>query len=252
MPLLEANLTGGLLAIRMARPKANALNSALVEELRHAFAAAATDPEVRGVVLGSAVPGIFSAGFDAREIFPFGAAEIRSFFGRFLELTHAMMDLPKPVVAAIEGHAMAGGAILALGCDSRVMAEGEYGFALNEINLGLVVSMGLLQMAVAAVGAGAARELILEGAAISPRRAHAVGLAAELAPPGQACARAEARARELMEKPPQAFAAVKRLFRDALVPAAGKELECLDTFVEHWTSAESIERRDRLAASFRR
>ena len=249
---LQLTSTGGLFAIRMNRPKANALNSELVQELRAAFATAATDSNIRGVVLASAVPGIFSAGFDAREIFPFGADEIRTFFGGFLELTRRMLDLPKPVVAAIEGHAMAGGAILALACDSRVMAEGDYGFALNEINLGLVVSIGLLQMAVAAVGATAGRELILEGAALNPRRAHSVGLAAELAPAGQAFARAEARARNLMEKPPQAFAAVKRLFRDALVPAAGKELECLDTFVQHWTSAESIERRNQLTASFRR
>jgi Delta3-Delta2-enoyl-CoA isomerase len=212
---LQITQTDGLLAIRMARPKANALNSELVEALREAFGAAAEDAHIRGIVLASAVPGIFSAGFDAREIFPFGAGEIRAFFGGFLALIHAMMDLPKPIVAAIEGHAMAGGAILALGCDARVMAEGDYGFALNEINLGLVVSEGLLQMALAAVGAGAARELILEGAAINPQRAHSVGLAAELAPAGQAFARAEARARMLIEKPPQAFAAVKRLFRQA-------------------------------------
>ena len=46
--------------------------------------------------------------------------------------------------------------------------------------------------------------------------------------------------------------AVKRLFREALVPAAGKETQCLDTFVEHWSSPESIARRNQLAASFRR
>ena len=60
----------------MARPKANALNAQMLEELRAAFATAANDAGVRGVVLASAVPGIFSAGFDAREIFPYGAAEI--------------------------------------------------------------------------------------------------------------------------------------------------------------------------------
>ncbi len=249
---LQFSRTDGLLAIRMGRPKANALNSELVAELRDAFGNAANDAEIRGVVLASAVPGIFSAGFDAREIFPFGAAEIRTFFGGFLELTGSIMDLPKPVVAAVEGHAMAGGAILALACDARVMAEGEYGFALNEINLGLVVSMGLLQMAVGAVGPSAARELILEGATLSPRRAYSVGLVSELAPAGQGFARAEARARMLMEKPPQAFGAVKMLFRQSLAPAAGKESECLDTFVQHWISAESVERRNRLAASFRR
>src|SRR5207244_5061820 len=108
MPCLELTRTDGLLAIRMARPKANALNAQMLEELRAAFATAANDAGVRGVVLASAVPGIFSAGFDARESFPYGPAEIKAFFGGFLQLTHGILDLPKPAVAAIEGYAMAG------------------------------------------------------------------------------------------------------------------------------------------------
>ncbi len=136
---LQVTELDSLLAIHMNRPGANAINTELLGELRQAFELAAKDSGIRGVVLASAVDGIFSAGFDAREIFPFGAAQIREFFGAFLQLIHAMLDLPKPVVAAMEGHAMAGGAVLALACDARVMAEGEYNFALNEINLGLVV-----------------------------------------------------------------------------------------------------------------
>src|SRR6476620_11363443 len=227
---LQLTQTEGLLTIRMARAKANALNSELLQELRDAIGNAGSDAAIRGVVLASALPGIFSAGFDAREIFPFGPDEIKVFFGSFLQLTHGIMNLAKPVVAAVEGHAIAGGAILALACDARVMADRDYGFAINEINLGLVISAGLLQMAVAAVGGGAARELILEGAPISPRRAHSIGLCSELAPAGEALPRAEARARSLMEKPPQAFAAVKRLFQQTLVPASGKELQSLETF----------------------
>src|SRR5207302_2040923 len=137
----------------------------------------------------------------------YGAAEIKTFFGAFTELYHAMLDLPKPLGAAIEGHAMAGGAILALSCDLRVMGAGEYGFALNEINLGLVLSQGILQMAVAAMGAGAARELFLEGATIGPPRALEIGLVSEVVPAGNALGRAEERVRDLMEKPPIAFAA---------------------------------------------
>jgi len=92
----------------------------------------------------------------------------------------------------------------------------------------------------------------LEGTPISPRRAHSIGLCSELAPAGEALPRAEARARSLMEKPPQAFAAVKRLFQQTLVPASGKELQSLETFVQHWSSAESTECRKQLAASLRR
>ena len=242
----------GLLAIRMARPKANALNSELLTELREAIGTAAADTSVRGAVLASEVPGIFSAGFDAREIFPYGAAEIKTFFGSFTELCHAMLDLPKPLGAAIEGHAMAGGAILTLTCDLRVMGEGDYGFALNEINLGLVLSQGILQMAVAAMGVAAARELFLEGAAIAPARALAIGLVSELVPAGKAFERVEERVRRLMEKPPIAFAAVKKMFRDSMVLPVEREMDSLDKFVGYWVSAESQERRERLAASLRR
>jgi enoyl-CoA hydratase/carnithine racemase len=242
----------GLLNIQMARAKANALNSELLGELHEALRGAADDPAVRGVVLSSVFPGIFSAGFDAREIFPYDGEQIRGFFVRFVEVCHSLLDLPKPVVAAIEGHAIAGGAILALACDLRVMGEGDYGFAVNEINLGLVLSQGVLQMAVGAMGAGPARELILDGVTIGPQRAHAIGLATELAPAGQTLARAEARARGLAEKPPLAFAAVKRLFREQTVLPLEREIGSLNTFVQHWVSEESRERRNRLAAALRK
>jgi len=252
MQHLQLDQSDGLLTIRMARPKANALNSAILAELLDAVRDAGTAPAVRGVVLASALPGIFSAGFDAHEIFGYDGDRIRAFFVRFVEVCHSILDLPKPVVAAIDGHAMAGGAILALACDLRVIGDGEYRFALNEINLGLVLSEGILQMAVAAMGASAARELILEGASIGPRRAHSIGLAAELAPSDEALARAEVRARSLAEKPPQAFAAVKRLFRQQTVIPLEREIGALDTFVRHWVSPESRERRDRLAAALRK
>src|SRR5438309_846307 len=90
---LRATRWNGLLAIRLARPKANALNSEVLADLREAVGTAAADSSVRGAVLASAVPGIFSAGFDAREIFPYGAAEIKTFFGAFTEVCHAMLDL---------------------------------------------------------------------------------------------------------------------------------------------------------------
>jgi enoyl-CoA hydratase/carnithine racemase len=251
MDHLQLTANDGLLTIRLARPKANAINSALLSELRDTFLAAAADASVRGVLVGSAIPGIFSAGFDAREVFTYDAAEIRVFFAAFVELCHAMLDFHKPLVGAIDGHAIAGGAILALACDARVFGDGPYGFGVNEINLGLVVSEDILRMAVAIVGAGPARELILEGITIQPARAYEVGLANELAPPAEVMARAEARARALMEKPPQAFAAIKRLFRDSLVPSPGEPLK-LDSFVAHWTSTESTSRRQQLAASLRR
>ena len=248
---LQLTQTEGLLTIRMARAKANALNSELLQELRDAIGNAGSDAAIRGVVLASALPGIFSAGFDAREIFPFGPDEIKVFFGSFLQLTHGIMNLAKPVVAAVEGHAIAGGAILALACDARVMADGDYGFALNEINLGLVISAGLLQMAVAAVGGGRAgvdpgrrRHQPTAGAlyrTVLRAGASRGGLAARRGPRPQSHGEASAGVRG-GEAPLPA----------TLVPASGKELQSLETFVQHWSSAESTECRKQLAASLRR
>jgi enoyl-CoA hydratase/carnithine racemase len=94
--------------------------------------------------------------------------------------------------------------------------------------------------------------LFLEGATIGPQRCLAIGLASELVPSGTAFERVEQRVRGLMEKPPIAFAAVKRLFRESMVLPVAREMESLDQFVGSWTSAESKERRERLAASLRR
>jgi Delta3-Delta2-enoyl-CoA isomerase len=252
MQYIQLTQTDGLLNICMARPKANAFHGPMVEEMRAALATAAGDPSTRGVVLSSGLPRFFSAGLDAQEIFPYGAAQIKAFFGGFVELYHSILDLPKPVVAAIGGHAMAGGAVLALACDARVMGEGAYGFALNEINLGMALTPGVLQMAIRTVGAGCARELILEGRTIDPQRAVTIGVANELVPAEQVQARAEERARFLMDKPPLAFTALKRLFRELMVAPPASDAASLDHFAELWDSAEGRERRESLAASLRR
>ena len=157
MEFTRVDRDGELLIITLARGKANPLNAAMVEELITAFGAASGD-DVRAVVFASDRPKFFSSGFDVVEVFAYDRDRMKEFFSRFIDLYEAMLHLPKPVVAAVSGHAFAGGAVLALACDSRVMAEGEFGFALNEVNLGIVVPPGFIRMAVAAVGEKNARD----------------------------------------------------------------------------------------------
>src|SRR5206468_4390248 len=123
--------------------------------------------------------------------------------------------LPKPVVAAVSGHAFAGGAALALACDFRIMAEGEFGLALNAINLGIILPPRLIRLVVDAIGAGYAREMLLAGESFTPERALQTGLVSELAPPDKVRERAIARARTLAEKPAAAYRALKRLLAEA-------------------------------------
>lgn len=236
--------TDSVLVIKMARAKANALNPAFVAELREAFREAAADVSVRAVVLASAFERIFSGGFDAKEVFPMGEAEIRAHFARFVDLYQAMLKLPKPLIAAVGGHAMAGGAVLALACDQRVMAEGDYGFSLNEVNLGISHTPGVVQMTINAAGHRAAWELLLGGVTIQPAECARIGLAVELAPAGTALDRALFRAKALGAQPAGAFADVKRVFREVALGESRRDAtEGVDGFVRAWVSAESVELR---------
>ncbi|MEK6303565.1 MAG: enoyl-CoA hydratase/isomerase family protein [Acidobacteriota bacterium] len=252
MEFIEVDRDDELLIITLARGKANPLNAAMVEELITAFGDAASE-DVRGVVFASNRPKFFSSGFDVGEVFEYDRDRMKEFFGRFIDLYEAMMQLPKPVVAAVSGHAFAGGAVLALACDSRVMAEGEFGFALNEVNLGIVVPPGFIRMAVAAVGEKNAREIILEGKTITPARALEMGLADAVVRPDTVLERAVARARELAAKPPLAFGAVKQLFLEASgLSAASSDHLTLEQFAHHWFSPEATERKQALVQSIKR
>ena len=233
----------------MCRPKANPLNAAMIEELLAAVREAASDDAVRALVLASDLPRFFSAGFDFREVFQYTREQMTSFFARFISLYENLYRLPKPVVAALNGHTFAGGAILAVCCDFRVMAEGDAGFALNEINLGLVVTSGLLQIVAGAVGPAQSRALLLTGESIGAARAFATGLVHELAPAGLVRERALAIAEVLAAKPPQAYAETKRALRAAAgYDDSQSDLEHLEAFIERWFSSEAAQARQALVS----
>src|SRR5437868_2099523 len=99
----------GLLVVALARGKANALNAAMLEEL-HGAVAQARAQDVLGLVLASDRPKFFSAGFDATEVFQYDREMMTSYFGSFMDLYEDLFRLPKPVVAALSGHTVAGGA----------------------------------------------------------------------------------------------------------------------------------------------
>src|SRR6185369_8507129 len=106
--------------LTLSRPKANAMNLAMVDELLQAVRSAASDEHVRAVVIASDQKGFFSAGFDVEEVFGYDLPAMRHFFTHFMDLFEALVQMPKPVVGAISGHAWAGGAFLALGMDVRI------------------------------------------------------------------------------------------------------------------------------------
>jgi enoyl-CoA hydratase/carnithine racemase len=249
MEHIQSRTDGDLAILTLSRGKANPLNCALVEELCGAVAAAAADGSVRGLVLASDRPRFFSSGFDIREVFTYDRDGMAAFFGRFIDLYESLYGFPKPVVAALSGHTFAGGAILAIACDFRIMAEGDFGFALNEINLGLALSPTIRRMLTDAVGVAAAREVLLFGEPLTPARALEIGLVRELAPPDKVLDRAIACARILAAKPPAAYREIKRSLRGS----GGREdtpgdRVTLSQFLDMWFSAEAQEARRAVAS----
>jgi Delta3-Delta2-enoyl-CoA isomerase len=244
---IQSEEQDGVLILSLARGKANALNHALVKELQAAVAQAAGEEGVRALVLASARPQFFSAGFDVREVFQYDRAGMQEFFGAFIDLYESLYNFAKPLVGALSGHTFAGGAILACTCDFRIMAEGDFGFALNEINLGLALSPGVRRMLVAAVGVARAKEILLFGDPLTPARALEIGLARELAPAEQVRERALRCARRLAEKPPVAYREIKRSLRD-FDGAGVSDRAYLAQFLDMWFSPEARQCRNAVAA----
>ncbi len=162
--------------ITINRPdKLNALNRATIGELHEAFAAAASDPAVRVVVLAGAGGKAFVAGADISELASQTPIEARdtSRFGQ--QLMSRVEALGKPVIAEIGGFCLGGGMELAMGCHLRIASE-KAKFGQPEVNLGLIPGFGGTQRLLRLAGRNAALELCLTGQQISAERAFQLGI----------------------------------------------------------------------------
>ncbi len=244
---------GDVRVISMDRPKANAIHEGLVRDLTQALHDARETPGVKAIVLSSAQEGYFSVGFDVREVFDFDRDRMLTFWSEFIDLYESLYHFPKPVVGALPGHTFAGGIILAFACDFRVMAQGPYGLGVSGINLGIPLPLGVMNMAINAIGPGHARRLFLSGETITPEYALEIGLVQALVPAERVLQGGIALAETLANKSPAAYRAIHRMF-DALsgFDAIGSDKDRLDEFVQWWFNDESKMYRTRVRAQISR
>ena len=227
----------------LARGKANALEMALVDELSLELESVAADDKVRALVLGSALPRLFCAGFDVAEVFAYDQPRMLAFFTRFVRLFERMATLPMPVVAALSGHAFAGGAILALAADFRVMSASAT-LSVNEVDLAVELPTGMLRAMACQAGPELMRSMLLGAEVVSAERALGAGLVSEVAAEPQVLERSLARASVLGAKPRAAFAAHKRALQTPEQWAV-TDADIAHT-IEIWFGAEASERRQAL------
>jgi enoyl-CoA hydratase len=203
--------TGPVALLTVDRPPANALTREFFVELLAALDRLA-QPDVQAVVV-TGNDRFFSAGLDLFEVFAYDPATFTEFTARFDDAFTALFAFPKPVVAAVSGHAIAGGAVLAACADVRLMAEGEGKVGLTEILLGVPFPASVLEIVRYACEGPDLAELLYHGRTYGPREACARRLVDEVVPPHALRALARAAAEELAGRPAAAFAATKRALR---------------------------------------
>ncbi len=224
------------------RPRAkNALDAATFEEMARAVDAAAADASLRALVL-TADGDTFAAGGDLREL---RGAVTEADAARLLEAGRRVCDglgaLPQPVVAALPGAAIGGGAELAMACDLRVAAPGA-SVCFKHAQMGVTTAWGILPRLVATVGPAAAARLLLTARAVGADEALRLGLvdAVSGGEPGACVELAEAWARDVARGAPAAVAGLKALLREATCDEALLACERA-RFVATWTSADHAE-----------
>ena len=175
--MLETINHGNVREIRLARPPANALNADLVKLITKSLIEAG---EEAGAVVVSGLPGMFSAGLDVPQLLQFDREEMGQFWQVFLRLLKTIAHMPVPTVFAMTGHAPAGGIVMALFGDYRIMPRGNFKTGLNEVQVGLVVSPTIHQALVRAVGPHTAERILVAGEMMESARAKEIGLIDEL------------------------------------------------------------------------
>jgi len=229
---------GPVRELRLDRPPANAFNPALVAELTAAVRAAPADG-AEGLVISGA-PGMFTGGLDVPELLQLGREEIRSFWKAFYELLRSVAACEIPVAAAITGHSPAAGAVLAVFCDHRVMADGPYKIGMNEVQVGLTVPPPLQYGLKRLTGPREGDALLIAGALVGPDEARRVGLVDEVVGLQEVVPRALAWAEGLTKLPRAAMRETRRVARaDLVVQFDALGDESLDRVTERWFGEET-------------
>jgi enoyl-CoA hydratase/carnithine racemase len=217
----------GLATITLARPeKRNALDAAMFRRLGDVAEAASSDPEVRALLLDAEGPA-FCAGLDLSaigEIAALHGAAFRSFVRTAQRPFLHLARMPKPTVAAVQGHAVGAGFQLALACDLRVVAD-DVRFAMLEARYGLVPDLGGLHHLARLVGPGRAKELVWTTRSMEVDEAMRTGLANRAVPTAELAEAASALVREAMAWSPTAAALSKSLLARASETSLEAELE---------------------------
>ena len=232
------------MVLRMRAGKANAIGPAWLGRME-SLLDEALGARARALVI-TGYEGFFSAGLDLPALDALDEQGMGSFMSGFSRTMLRIFELPLPVVAAVNGHAIAGGCVLALQADFRVGASSDFRIGLNEVQLGIGLPAIVLESLRAQMPPPSLLPIALEGRLFSPEEARSVGLLHEVVAADTLEQRAVAKAMELGALPCAAYAAVKRGLRGPVAQRV-RDLAAQDSsrWAETWLGDEARERRRR-------
>jgi enoyl-CoA hydratase/carnithine racemase len=230
---------GPVRELRLNRPPANALSPELITGLKQAVEAAPQEG-VRGLVL-SGSPGRFSGGLDVPLLLTLDRATMNGVWRGFYDLLRTLACSPLPLAASITGHAPAGGTVLALFCDWRIVAAGDWKIGLNEVQVGLPLPPVIYSALQRLVGARLAARLAVGGLLVPPAEALSVGLVDEVVPAEQVVERAVKWCQEWLGLPSVAMGFTRRQARADLVGLFERDLSREIDEISGWWWDEQVQ-----------
>jgi len=251
MQLIDLDQHDNVLVVKLNRGTTNALNLDLVNQLIEIMQSARANPAVQAVILSSGNDKFFSIGFDIPELFPLGRDDFFTYYRSFNQLSLELYAFPKPTIAAITGHAIAGGCIIALCCDYRLIAEGRKLMGLNEVKLGVPVPYPADCILQSVVGARRARDIMESGDFYMPEQSLEMGMVDRVLPLEQVLASAFEQASSLGAAAAGARALIKRNRVEVVEARILAQLEHKESvFRDCWFSAAAREQLQVAAEKF--
>lgn len=247
--MIERDLHDGILTLRLAHGKASALDVELLEALGREI------QELDGAraVVFTGTGGIFSAGVDLFRIVEGGQAYVDRFFPLLSDFLRALFVLPVPVVAAVNGHAIAGGGVMTLAADYRLMAEGNGRIGVPELLVGVPFPAAALEVVRFAVPADRVQSLIYTGRTLLPAEARTAGLVDETVAADALLPRAVEVAAQLAALSPEVFRLTKARVRGEALARMDDAAEYDGAALALWSAPETHGRiRDYVQRTMRR
>ena len=238
--MIEATRHGDVMVLKLVHGKANALDVELCEAIAARFNALRGTPDKAVVLTGQGR--MFSAGVDLPRLVDGGVDYVRKFLPALHKLYDTVFHHPKPVIAAVNGHAIAGGCVLQCCADKRIAARDGGRIGVTELQVGVPFPAMAFEVMRFATAPQYLPDVILSGATFPTDEALKRGLVDEIVEPDQLLERALAAARALAALPPATFAMTKGQIRQSLIDRMAEHGPRVDALAEQiWTSADTIE-----------